>query len=578
MITRSDLAKYSELKNKLEFRDVETQTGLDTLEPNPEMDIEPEIENDIIDDNSSEDPDYIPSQDEDDEDEDDDNEEDLDENELVKTTEDEDNSVPTDLRFLFQHPIVIVHGARKSGSKRNTEEDDENDEENETDDSEEEDVPASKKAKSNSGASRITNPASKDYDDDEFRYYRKLSASDKLKIANAEKAVLSQNKVDIPNRFKLLMSDIDDKVKAVAIRKLNYMSSMSDTSDEYYKLSAWMDSLCRIPFGKYRGISLIQNTETQSRPNPVEVADFLGKTKSLLDDTVYGHRQAKDQFIRYLAQWIVNPQSKGSVIGIHGKPGVGKTTLVKDGICKALDIPFAFIPLGGASDGSFLVGHSQTYVGSIYGRIVDVLMTAGCMNPILYFDELDKVSDTRHGQEIINILIHLTDPGQNDHFQDKYFADVPIDLSRCIIVFTFNDIEEVNPILRDRITCINADDYTVEDKVAIAQRHLMPSLEKQMAFTSTDVLLDDRCIKTVIQEVSEEAGVRNLRRGLEYIYSTLNLRRLLPATSSYEDDTLETLPRTSPFELNEEIVKKILAKQKSSSANKMKVSLNHMYL
>eukprot|EP00976_Prorocentrum_cordatum_P063288 1177036-Prorocentrum_minimum.AAC.8 len=125
--------------------------------------------------------------------------------------------------------------------------------------------------------------------------------------------------------------------------------------------------------------------------NPQEIKEFLVNTKHILNTEVYGHCDAKDQIIRIVAQWISNPNSKGNVIGIHGNPGVGKTTLIKNGVCKALGLPFAFIPLGGANDSSYLDGHSYTYEGSCCGKIVEVLMKNKYMNPVLYFDELDKV-------------------------------------------------------------------------------------------------------------------------------------------------------------------------------------------
>ena len=131
---------------------------------------------------------------------------------------------------------------------------------------------------------------------------------------------------------------------------------------------------------------------------------------------VYGHKNSKEQIIRIIAQWVSNPSLKGNCIGIHGSPGVGKTKLIKDGLCKALDLPFVFIPFGGVNDSSYLTGHSFTYEGAIHGKIADSLMKANCMNPIIYFDELDKISDSYRGLEIINTLIHLTDSTQMIHF------------------------------------------------------------------------------------------------------------------------------------------------------------------
>ena len=116
--------------------------------------------------------------------------------------------------------------------------------------------------------------------------------------------------------------------------------------------------------------------------------------------------------------------------------GNGKTTLIKEGVSKMIDRPFEFITLGGATDSSYLDGHSYTYEGSTPGKIVDILKNSSqCMNPVIYFDELDKVSCTNKGEEIINLLIHLTDFSQNDHFNDKYYSNVPLDLSKAYLYF-----------------------------------------------------------------------------------------------------------------------------------------------
>ena len=193
-----------------------------------------------------------------------------------------------------------------------------------------------------------------------------------------------------------------------------------------------------------------------------------------MDNAVYGHNEAKRQIIQMMGQQIRNPNSKGNMLGIWGPPGNGKTSLIKEGIAKAMNKPFIFISLGGATDSSFLEGHSYTYEGSIYGRIVDGLITSKCMDPIIYFDELDKISKTSRGEEISNILVHLTDPVQNSHFRDKYFHGIDIDLSRATMIFSFNDPQNINPILMDRITTVETKYLLLPQKIYIAMNYLLP--------------------------------------------------------------------------------------------------------
>ena len=281
--------------------------------------------------------------------------------------------------------------------------------------------------------------------------------------------------------------------------------------------------------------------------------------RATMDENVYGHLKAKDHIIRLLAQWISNPLSKGLVLGIQGSMGTGKTTLIKEAICKTLNLPFAFVPLGGASDAAYLVGHSYTYEGAKWGRIVDVLMQCKCMNPVLFFDELDKVSTGRHGDEIINILIHLTDASQNEHFHDKYFDNLDFDLSRSLMIFSYNVEENINPILRDRMVCIHTDGYNAKDKVIIAKNHLIPYLTAEFGFPKDSILFPDDVLHSIITRVETEEGIRNFRRALHEIFSNVNLKRLIDENEKEKEKPL------LPFTVTEKDVKAFLSSTSSDS-------------
>ena len=208
----------------------------------------------------------------------------------------------------------------------------------------------------------------------------------------------------------------------------------------------------RIPFNEI-------NTLPVNKHDPVEkVQEFMTKSQEILDEAVYGLDNAKMQILQMVGQWIANPNAVGTAIAIKGPMGTGKTTLVKNGISKILNREFAFIALGGATDSSHLEGHSYTYEGSTWGKIVDILIQCKTMNPIIYFDELDKISDTPKGEEIIGILTHLTDTTQNDKFHDKYFSEIDFDMSKYLFIFSYNDETKINPILKDRMYNIGTKD------------------------------------------------------------------------------------------------------------------------
>ena len=380
---------------------------------------------------------------------------------------------------------------------------------------------------------RIRNKMLQHYSKEERTYYQRLSKNNQNKIAQTENTIIDVNEFLIPTRFKILTSALPERVKAIAMQKLDHLYTLDVSNGEYHTTLHWIESIIKIPFEQYMQLP-INATATASvtsrinqRYSPYEIKIFLDKIKTTMNSRVYGHLKAKDQIIRLLAQWISNPESKGLVIGIHGKMGTGKTSLIKDAICNVLEVPFAFIPLGGVSDSSYLLGHSPTYQSSVWGKIVDVLMTAKCMNPVLFFDELDKVSTTRNGDDIINTLIHLTDSTQNDKFHDKYFSNIEFDLSRCLVIFSYNNEESINPILLDRMVKITTEGYLPIDKIKIARHHLIPELFRDFAFKAGAIEFTDDILKSIIRAVEDEEGVRNFKRGLHDIISNYNLKRLM---------------------------------------------------
>ena len=260
------------------------------------------------------------------------------------------------------------------------------------------------------------------------------------------------------------------------------------------------------------------------------VEKYLHKIGDTLDASIYGHEHAKNQILKIVAQWM-NGEQSGYCFGFEGSPGVGKTSLAKKGLANCLTDdsgiprPFSFIALGGSSNGSTLEGHSYTYVNSTWGRIVDILMETKCMNPIIYIDELDKVSKTEHGKEIIGILTHLIDTTQNDSFQDKYFSGINLDLSKVLFIFSYNDPEQIDRILLDRIHRIRFDNLTIDDKKTIVAKYILPEINEKMGFCDT-VILSDEIIEYIIETYTMEPGVRKLKEVLFDLYGEINIEIL----------------------------------------------------
>jgi hypothetical protein len=238
------------------------------------------------------------------------------------------------------------------------------------------------------------------------------------------------------------------------------------------------------------------------------------------------------------------------------------TSLIKEGIAIAMNKPFIFISLGGASDASFLEGHSYTYEGSMYGRIVNGLMTAKCMDPVIYFDELDKISKTSRGEEITNILIHLTDPVQNNHFRDKYFHGIDIDLSKATFIFSFNDPSKVNHILIDRITCVETKYLLISQKIHICKNYLLPAMFKEMCFSENSVIFSDDILREIINKYTHEGGIRDLKSLLYNIVRELNICNLIHTTINDREVKF-------PFTVEEKDIKTIFKNKREIEPNKI---------
>jgi ATP-dependent Lon protease len=387
----------------------------------------------------------------------------------------------------------------------------------------------------------------------EKKYLNTLELSKRNEILSAMKRVssLMLDEGDVPFKFKILQLPISDYMKTLVLKKIDALADMSGDTGGAYKLKTWVDGFLRIPFGK-------------TVPLPVRLTDgvpkctnFMVNARSQMDNHIYGMKEAKTQIMQIISQWIVNPGSVGNVLALQGPMGVGKTSFARNGIASVLQRPFLFYTLGGASDIANFVGHSYTYEGSMCGRIVDGLMQCGVMNPVVYFDELDKVSSTPHGEEIISMLIHLTDRSQNTEFHDRYFAGVDFDMSQCLFVFSFNDIEKVHPILRDRMNVIECGGYDEKDKIQILKNYVWPDILKRLSFKTDDIVFEDDAMKFIIDEYSSnEKGVRNLIRSVETAVTRLNMLRVSKHESMKEYPFYMDI--SFPLKLTPQMVKTLL--------------------
>jgi ATP-dependent Lon protease len=405
-------------------------------------------------------------------------------------------------------------------------------------------------------------PDAEDIDRD-IGYFKALTPKAQDKLLTKLQHKVEPAETGVPLKFQILAKDVPSEVERVALAKYYALQNIDPSSTEYYKTQQWIHGYTQLPLGTYMDL-------------PVKLDDgadacqaFVSSVQKHMDTAIYGHDDAKLQILQFVSKWIANPAAAGNVLSIHGPPGVGKTTLIKDGVAKALGRPFHFITLGGATDASFLDGHSYTYEGSVWGRIVDVLIKSKCMNPVIYFDELDKVSETPKGEEINNLLIHLTDSSQNDRFQDKYFAGIDLDLSRCLFIFSHNNHEKVNPILRDRMYNIQVDGFSLKEKLVIAEQYLVGSALREVNLFEKITFNKDHITFIIENYTGDEKGVRELKRGIHTVISKINMLRFYndPAKVPF------AIPGFSlPFALKKEHIELFLKKKPI-----LDTSIAHLY-
>jgi ATP-dependent Lon protease len=281
---------------------------------------------------------------------------------------------------------------------------------------------------------------------------------------------------------------------------------------------------------------LVYSNEIESKYG--EINNYMINVKNTLDKAVHGHDKAKKQIERIIGQWI-NGKQDGYCFGFEGPPGCGKTSLAKKGLADCLkdeygvSRPFAMIQMGGDANGSSLHGHNYTYVGSTWGSIVQILIDKKCMNPIIFIDEIDKISKTEHGKEIIGILTHLLDPAQNDCYQDKYFSGIDLDLSKALFILSYNDVEAIDKILLDRVHRVKFKSLTLEEKLVISNTHILPEVYEKMGLQGMITFSND-VLKFIIDEYTLEPGVRKLKEILFEIVGEINLDILKNFDTQYE--------------------------------------------
>ena len=366
----------------------------------------------------------------------------------------------------------------------------------------------------------VTKPVEENTIDDQIDQFKALESPKKRVMLEALEKRSEYVKKEEPLMFRLLQMKLSPETMAMVMNRYNSLNTFDVSSGEYYKPRAWMEKLVARPLGLYKEMPV------RLEDGADKCAPFMSKERKCLDEAIYGQDDAKLQIMQFIASKIANPTASGLSLLLMGPPGIGKTSLIKNGIAKALEWPFQFISLGGDSDSTTFTGHQFVYEGSHCGRIANCLAQAKSMSMILMFDELDKISATPKGEEIQNLLVHMTDPVQNMEFEDKYLSGIPLDLSRAMLVFSGNDMNKIDKVLLDRMVVVQLQGYQPKDKINIAEQFLLPGALREVNLMEKVAISRDILQHIVDTYAKEETGVRELKRCIEQIVHRINMLRM----------------------------------------------------
>jgi ATP-dependent Lon protease len=307
-------------------------------------------------------------------------------------------------------------------------------------------------------------------------------------------------------RKKIEAAGMTEEARNEALRELDRLAKMPPAAAEYTVARTYIDWIVSMPW-------------QQETPDNVDIA----AARAILDEDHEGVEKIKERILEYLAVKKIRPSGKDPILCFVGPPGVGKTSLGRS-IARALGRKFHRISLGGMRDEAEIRGHRRTYIGALPGQIVQGLRRAGTRNPVFMLDEIDKLGMDFRGDPA-SALLEVLDPEQNVSFRDHYL-DVAYDLSRVLFVTTANVIDTVPPALRDRMEIIPLAGYTEEEKIAIAQRHLVPKQAREHGLdAATDIEFTPESLRLLARGYTREAGVRNLEREIASVCRKVARRR-----------------------------------------------------
>jgi hypothetical protein len=395
-----------------------------------------------------------------------------------------------------------------------------------------------------------------------------------LHVALTESAAAG---ADAPLRVRVYRAcaTLPRDVQAAALDRLA-VAAKAPADQDSQKAQRWLTQMLQLPLNVFR-----PQPVSLRRDGAPACAAFLAKARAALDAALFGMHEAKAQVLQALAQRLAcggddaagaAAKGRGLVIALQGPPGIGKTALLSC-VGAALGLPVVALSMCAIGDADALVGTGPAYVGARPGALATGLAAAGCMNPVIVIDEVDKLAGkyASGSQPLVNALLRMTDPKQNAAIHDAYFEQVPLDLSRAPMFFTCNDETAIDPVLANRLTVVRLRGYSGAEKATILARHLLPEALAQFGFGPADVVAPPRVVAHLLGRAPDPdaPGVRGVEHVVQQLLARVNLARLTPVVGG--------APLALPLTLTVELVERLLDDDEGARREWRKGAAGAMY-
>lgn len=380
-----------------------------------------------------------------------------------------------------------------------------------------------------------------------YQKYIRLQDTDYRKLEQLKK----NSNTEISIVKKILDSAHNDYTKTLVYKKYKLFCENHDShSEEYSKCIEWIETVLDIPTSCGSNLLIGCNIVNKHKI----IGETLTKLNNFLTEKIYGLNEVKEKIMEAMYCKILNPsETSGKIIALVGPPGVGKTSIAST-IAEAMNMPFDQISFGSIQDAKILTGHSSTYIGAVPGLFTKILMKAKRLDMLVLLDEIDKITNTQDSN-ITSVLFHVLDKSQNHRFKDIYVPEIPMDLSKIIFLCAANNIEKIDPILRDRMTIINLPGYTVLDKTNIAETYLVPKFRNELDFEEDEISINKKALEYLIScKTQAQPGMRDVERKLRELFERIGLLKY----SKNINYSFAIKGLKFPLKITNEIIDKIL--------------------